>query len=64
MVCTPEWLAVACRDAGGLYDARHHLITDFDQFDERDLRAWLAARVRPARQLNRQASLARAVGAA
>ena len=44
-VCTPEWLAGACRRTGGIYDARHHLIVNLDDFDRRTLEAWLAARV-------------------
>jgi hypothetical protein len=44
-VCTPEWLAEACRQNGGVYNPRHHLVVDFDQFDVRALRVWLAARV-------------------
>jgi hypothetical protein len=44
-VCTPEWLAEACRRDGGVYNPRHHLVVDFDQFDARALRAWLASRV-------------------
>ena len=44
-VCTPEWLAKSCRQVGGIYNARHHLVVNFDEFDQRALRAWLAARV-------------------
>ena len=44
-VCTPEWLAAACRRVGGIYNARHHLVVNMDQFDQRKLRAWLSARV-------------------
>lgn len=44
-VCTPEWLAMACRRVGGIYDARHHLVVNFEDFDVRALRAWIAARV-------------------
>jgi hypothetical protein len=44
-VCTPEWLRKTCRQAGGIYDARHHLIVDFEKFDQQALRAWLAAKV-------------------
>ncbi|WP_193610400.1 Imm8 family immunity protein [Nocardioides lijunqiniae] len=44
-VCTPEWLAKACRKAGGIYDARHHLVVSFTDFDQRVLHDWLAARV-------------------
>lgn len=44
-VCTPEWLARACSDAGGIYNARHHLIVDLESFDQRALHAWLSARV-------------------
>ena len=45
-VCTPEWLADACRRTGGIYNPRHHLVVDFDEFDKRTLHDWLAARVR------------------
>lgn len=44
-VCTPEWLAEACRQTGGIYNARHHLVVNFEEFDKRALHAWLAARV-------------------
>jgi hypothetical protein len=44
-VCTPEWLAEACRKVGGIYDPRHHLVVNLDEFDKRALHAWLAARV-------------------
>lgn len=44
-VCTPEWLAKACRRVGGIYNARHHLVVNFDEFDRRALEAWIAARV-------------------
>jgi hypothetical protein len=45
-VCTAEWLADACRSAGGIYNPRHHLVVSLDHFDERTLHAWLAARMR------------------
>jgi hypothetical protein len=45
IICTPEWLAEACRKAGGIYDARHHLVVDYAKFDQRAVRAWLSARV-------------------
>lgn len=44
-VCTPEWLARACTRVGGIYNARHHLIVNFEEFDQVRLRAWLSARV-------------------
>lgn len=44
-VCTPEWLAEACRRVGGIYNARHHLVVNYEEFDQRALRAWLLARV-------------------
>ncbi len=44
-VCTPEWLAKACCQVGDIYNARHHLVVNFDEFDQRALRAWLSARV-------------------
>jgi hypothetical protein len=44
-VCTPEWLAEACRTVGGIYDARHHIVVNHDDFDKRALHAWLAAMV-------------------
>ena len=47
-VCTAEWLPRQCRDVGGIDNARQHLVVDFEQFDQRVLRAWLAARVQEA----------------
>jgi hypothetical protein len=44
-VCSPEWLAQACRKVGGIYNPRHHLVVDFEAFDKRALHAWIAARV-------------------
>ncbi|MBG0568689.1 Imm8 family immunity protein [Actinoplanes aureus] len=44
-VCSPEWLAKTCREVGGIYNARHHLVVRVEDFDVRKLRAWLAARV-------------------
>lgn len=44
-VCTPEWLARACRGIGGIYDARHHVIVTLEQFDRRALHDWFQARV-------------------
>jgi hypothetical protein len=44
-VCTPEWLARACTRVGGIYNARHHLVVNFEEFDQVRLRAWLSARV-------------------
>lgn len=44
-VCTPEWLAVQCRRQGGILDARHHLVVDYDSFDHYALHNWLATRV-------------------
>lgn len=44
-VCTPEWLAKACSNAGGIYSARHHLVVTYEEFDQRALQAWLSARV-------------------
>ena len=48
-VCTPEWLAEACRKSGGIYDPRHHLVVNLEEFDKRSLHDWLAARVRNVR---------------
>lgn len=48
VVCTPEWLAAACRRAGGIYDARHHLVVNLENFDRDVLQAWLTARVQEA----------------
>ena len=45
-VCTPEWLAKMCRNAGGIYNPRHHVVVTFDDFDTHALHAWLAAQVR------------------
>ncbi|MFF2372013.1 Imm8 family immunity protein [Agromyces sp. NPDC058110] len=44
-VCTPEWLARACSATGGIYDARHHVIVNLDEFDKRALHDWLLLRV-------------------
>lgn len=44
-VCSPEWLATACRATGGIFDARHHVVVNVDTFDQRALRVWLSARV-------------------
>lgn len=43
-VCSPEWLAARCRE-GGFFDARHHLVVNVEQFDERTLRSLLEKRV-------------------
>jgi hypothetical protein len=45
-VCSPEWLAEASRKVGGIYDARHHLVVNVEDFDVRALHEWLSARVR------------------
>src|SRR5262249_53869178 len=34
VVCSPQWFAARCREVG-LYGARHHLVVDVEQFDER-----------------------------
>lgn len=47
-VCTPERLATASRRIGGIYDARHHVVVNLDEFNQRALRAWLASRVHDA----------------
>ena len=47
-VCTPEWLATASRRAGGIYDARHHVVVNLDDFNQPALQAWLASRVHEA----------------
>jgi hypothetical protein len=44
-VCSPEWLAEACRRVGGIYSPRHHLVVNLDDFDARALEKWLSARV-------------------
>jgi immunity protein 8 of polymorphic toxin system len=44
VVCSPEWLAAKCLEVG-LYDARHHLVVNVEQFDKRLLRTWLESRV-------------------
>jgi hypothetical protein len=41
---SPQWLAARWREVG-LYDARHHLVVDVEQFDKRRLRTWLESRV-------------------
>ena len=43
-LCTPEWLSETCRRVGGIYNARHHLVVDYEEFDERALHAWLSAK--------------------
>src|SRR6266436_7192437 len=43
-VCSPEWLAERCRD-GVPVDGLHHVIVDWESFDERVLRRWLEDRV-------------------
>jgi hypothetical protein len=48
-VCTPEWLAKACSKVGGIYSARHHLVVDYEEFDQRALRAWLRQECRRSR---------------
>lgn len=45
IVCTPEWLAQACRQAGGVFDARHHVVVNLSEFDARAVQAWFDARV-------------------
>ena len=47
-VCTPEWLSAASRRAGGIYDARHHVVVNLDEFNQRALREWLTSRVHDA----------------
>ena len=42
-LCTPEWLAGEAK--GGFYDARHHLVVDFEAFDRNALHRWLTKRV-------------------
>src|SRR6478735_908273 len=53
-VCTPEWLAKACRQAGGIFDARHHLVVTFGKFDGRSghgyRRGWKGSRPTPGRR--------------
>jgi hypothetical protein len=44
-ICSPEWLAKTCRAVGGIYDARHHLVVNVEDFNVQVIRAWLAARV-------------------
>jgi hypothetical protein len=46
-VCSPEWLAVRCREEG-IVDGRHHLVVNAHDFDQRELWAWLDSRVRQA----------------
>lgn len=45
-VCSPEWLADACREAGGILDARHNVVVTVEEFDERELLRWFDMRVR------------------
>jgi len=44
-ICSPEWLAEACRGVGGIYNPRHHLVVNLADFDARALEKWLTARV-------------------
>ena len=44
-VCTGEWLAARCAEQGGVFDARHHLVIAYEQFDQHLLRHWLETRV-------------------
>jgi hypothetical protein len=44
-VCTGQWLAAVCVGQGGYLDPQHHVVVDYDQFDVRQLRHWLEARV-------------------
>ena len=37
-VCSPEWLAKTCREVGGIYNARHHLVVDVDDDCPQELR--------------------------
>jgi hypothetical protein len=46
-ICSPEWLAVRCREQG-IVDARHHLVVNADEFDQPRLQSWLESRVREA----------------
>ena len=43
-LCTPEWLSETCRRVGGIHNARHHLVVDYEGLDQRALQAWLSAR--------------------
>jgi hypothetical protein len=43
-VCSPEWLAGVCREQGPV-DGLHHVVVDFDGFDERRLREFFERRV-------------------
>ncbi len=44
-VCSPEWLAVRCREVDGIYDPRHHLVVNLEFFDKRKLRQWFEGKV-------------------
>ncbi len=46
-VCSPEWLGARCRQQG-IVDARHHVVVNAPDFDQRQLRSWLESRVRQA----------------
>jgi len=41
----PEWLAKACTQVGGIYNARHHIVVNIEEFEQLALRAWLSAGV-------------------
>ena len=44
-ICSPEWLATTSRKVGGIYNARHHLVVNVEDFDVNTLRSWLTAKV-------------------
>jgi hypothetical protein len=39
------YVLMRCREVGGIYNPRHHLVVSVGDFDVRALRAWLEARV-------------------
>jgi hypothetical protein len=43
-VCSPEWLARRCA-TGEPLNGLHHVIVDWDTYDERVLRHWLESKV-------------------
>jgi hypothetical protein len=38
-------VAKACSKVGGLYNAGHHDVVNYEEFDQRAVRDWLSARV-------------------
>lgn len=41
-VCSPEWLSKRC-ETDGYFPAFHHLVVNFEEYDERKLRSFIEA---------------------